>query len=748
MSLPWLDAAERAGLLRPLDRHFALRLLDLSRSMGSDTIDRGGVALAAALVSRTTGDGHVCLDLGEIAGRAPFAEAGLAVRAPSLAAWRVALGRSGVVGAPGAPTPLVLDRSDRLYLARYWWFEQDLAAALRARAGGWAEGVDRGRLAADLRRLFPARSADRDTDGQAATDANTHWKAATDGDTDWQAVAAALAVLRRLTVISGGPGTGKTRTVAAILALLVAQGGGRVPRVALAAPTGKAAARLAESVRQARAELPLSPEERAGVPEDAATLHRLLGTRPGRPGFRHDAANPLHLDVLVVDEASMVDLPLMARTVAALPAGARLILLGDRDQLASVEAGAVLGDLCGPDRHPGYSPAVAAALRQVTGAEVPVAARSVAGAKFPEEPRTAAGLEYRGAPGTPGGAEFREVSRIAAGRESPAAATGEADGIGSGERVEDGPLADSLVFLRRSFRFGPESGIGGLAARVRAGDAAGVLALLLPARQEEGRGDWAGPETTRGVDIGPTHSGGLGGPTPVLAMVVGSNRRSEGGLGHDLAFLAVAEQARAAAVERRVLPYLRTVAQAPGPGEALAALGGFRVLCALREGPWGAVVFNGLAERALVRAGLVPRTSTAYRGRPVMVTRNDYGLGLFNGDVGVLWPDASASGALRAFFLVAGGGLRAVPAGRLPAHETVYAMTVHKSQGSEFDEVLLVLPDRPSPVLTRELVYTAVTRARSRVEIWGPDSILAAAVAARVQRTSGLRDALWEGAGR
>jgi exodeoxyribonuclease V alpha subunit len=707
MGLDWLEEAERARLLRPLDRHFALRILDLSRSMGSDPMDRGPVVLAAALVSRTTGEGHVCLDLGEVAGRAPFAEAGLTVRAPPVAAWRAALGQSGVVGAPGEPTPLVLDRKDRLYLGRYWRFEQELAAALRARAAGWAAGVDQARLAADLRRLFPARS--------------------TDGDTDWQAVAAALAVLRRLTVVSGGPGTGKTRTVAAILALLVAQGSERVPRVALAAPTGKAAARLAESVRQARAELPLSPEERAGVPEDAATLHRLLGTRPGRPGFRHDAANPLHLDVLVVDEASMVDLPLMARTVAALPPGARLILLGDRDQLASVEAGAVLGDLCGPDRHPGYAPEVATVLRQVTGAEVPVASRSAAGV------------------------ELSEASGTADGRGLGAAAAGKADGRGSGESGAYGPLADGLVLLRRSFRFGPDSGIGVLAARVQAGDAAGVLALLARARQGEGTGDSAGPEATRGVDAPSTDSRESGGGTQAPVPAAGSdgrpeNRRPEKGRGHDLAFEAFAEPARAAAVERRVLPCLRAVFEAPGPSEALVALGRFRVLCALREGPWGAGAFNGLTERALGRAGLVPRTSAGYRGRPVMVTRNDYGLGLFNGDVGVLWPDAAAGGALRAFFPVAGGGLRAVPPGRLPAHETVYAMTVHKSQGSEFDEVLLVLPDRPLPLLTRELVYTAVTRARSRVEIWGPESVVRAAVDARVRRTSGLRDALWEGA--
>ena len=658
MSLAWLEGAEREGRLRPLDRHFALQLLALAervdgtaglahpRSSPPAGDGRTALALAAALVSRTTGEGHVCLDLCAAAGRAPFGDSVPGLQAPELEQWREALRASGVVGAPGESAPLVLDSRDRLYLARYWHFEHDLAAALRERASGWAAGVDRVRLAADLRRLFPARDG---VLGRA-------------DEIDWQAVAAALAVLRRLTVISGGPGTGKTRTVAAVLALLASQamGGasagaragaeagagavGRQPRVALAAPTGKAAARLAESVRRAREDLPLSQTERSALPEEATTLHRLLGARPGRPGFRHDAGSPLHLDLLVVDEASMVDLPLLARTVAALPGEARLVLLGDRDQLASVEAGAVLGDVCGRGGHPGYSPELAQTLAEVLG--------------------------------------------VGAGQVPSSAAPGR-------------PVADALIFLRRSYRFGPESGIGALAARVNAGDTAGVLALLSAVRAQDGR--------------------------------------EPPGLRHR----TVGEGERAAQVERLVVPRLHAVLEAPGPSEALATLGSFRVLCALREGPWGVGTFNELVERALRRAGLVPRDREAYRGRPVMVTRNDYATGLFNGDVGVFWPDTAAGGALRVFFPAPGGGLRALLPARLPAHETVYAMTVHKSQGSEFDEVLLVLPERVSPVLTRELLYTAVTRARAGVEIWGPEATVAAAVGARVERASGLRDALW-----
>jgi exodeoxyribonuclease V alpha subunit len=545
----------------------------------------------------------------------------------------------------------VLDGSDRLYLARYWRFEQDLAAALARRSTTWAPGVDRDRLAADLRRLFPAAPS----------------------GPDWQRVAAALAVLRNLTVISGGPGTGKTRTVAAILALLAGQSGGRAPRVGLAAPTGKAAARLAQSIRRVRAELPLDEAERAALPEEAATLHRLLGVVPGRSGFRHDAGNPLHLDALVVDEASMVDLPLMARTVAALPAHARLVLLGDRDQLASVEAGAVLADICGPASHPGYSADVAGALQQVTGFEVPTATQG------------------------------------------PAAA-----------------VADALVVLRRSYRFGEASGIGALAARVNAGDAAGALELLAS----------AGP---RGSPCSPPGPGEVVAPAPADPER-GASAPSESGRRPDLQFRPVLEAERATLVGREVVPHFRALFEASGPGAALTALGRFRVLCALREGPWGVGALNALIERGLERSGLVPRERPWYPGRPVMVTRNDYALGLFNGDVGVLWPDPEAGGQVRAFFEVPGGGLRRVPPARLPPHETVFAMTVHKSQGSELDEVLLVLPDRPSPVLTRELLYTAVTRARQRVQVWGNEAVLVAAVQARVRRASGLREALWGGA--
>lgn len=564
-----------------LDRHFARLMNELSNRPGDELL------LAAALVSFQRGEGHTCLELGRVAGR-PLsevmleAEAGSAIL-PELGAWTDSLRASGVVGRPGDFTPLVLDSSHRLYLLRYWRYEADLAAAIRARAGQHIN-TDAAKLDASLERLLPA--VDTQLDGQR------------------QAVR--TAATRVFSVITGGPGTGKTRTVVWLLATLLEQAGELPLRIALAAPTGKAAARIAESVRKAKAELPCVAALKARLPEEATTIHRLLGPIPNSPRFRHDATNPLELDVVVVDEASMVDLALMAKLFAALPAGARIVLVGDKDQLASVEAGNVLGEICAA-----------------------------------------------------------------------------ADGPGA-------PLAASVVELKRNWRFAAEDGPQILSRAVNAGDIGSALAELRRT-----------PSAWRAL------------PRPAELP---------------------------AALREIVLCGFGDALRERDPVAALNTLNRFRLLAAVRRGPFGIENLNAVCEELLERAGLIRRNGPWYAGRPVLVTRNDPATHLFNGDVGITLPDAN--GELRVFFALADGTVRAFAPARLPAHETVFAMTVHKSQGSEFDRVLLLLPDRDSPLLTRELLYTGLTRAKSSVELWADETILRSAMARRVQRASGLGEAL------
>lgn len=599
-----LRQAVSQGELRALDLHLALWLGRIAGGVQPERL------LAAALASRATAAGDVCLDLAHARRLAPSL---MPLYPPSLHEWRTSLRGWAAVGAPGEYAPLVLDDADRLYLGRFWAYEQTVAERLRTLALAWAE-VDYERLRAGLARLFPQPAA---------------------GTTDWQRVAAAVAVLKRLAVITGGPGTGKTYTVAAVLALLQEQAAatGRIWQCALTAPTGKAAARLSAALGAAKQRLPLSPAAAAALPETAQTIHRLLGTRSTGTRPRYHAGHPLSLDVLVIDEASMIDLPLMAQIVAAVPATARLIMLGDRDQLASVEAGQVLGDICGHGALP-YSPRLQQALRAV-GVTVPHAAAAAAPA-----------------------------------------------------------LADCLVSLRYSHRFAAHGGIGALARAVHAGDETAAQHVLAHGAPE-----------------------------------VSQRLLDETSLRHYLS--------------AEWVPRYRRCVEAATPEAALAAFERVRLLCALRHGPWGAEAINALVIELLAAAGLVrPASHGIYPGRAVMVVANDETIRLYNGDVGLLLADPLHGGAVRAFFPGITGVRRVLPA-RLPAVETAFAMTVHKAQGSEFDEVCLVLPNEPSAVLTRELLYTGITRARRQLTVIGAAERIAAAIATRTRRTSGLFDALW-----
>jgi exodeoxyribonuclease V alpha subunit len=589
-----------SGVFSAFDRHFA-------RFIGRfGGVDRDALLLAAALLSRATADGNVCLDLKALAGK-PLAGPAAALVCPPPEHWLAALRSCPAVGRPGERRPLVLDDAGRLYLHRYWEYESRLAAHLAERAGAPPADIDAGCLKDAIRRRFG--------DGGGP-------------EVDWQRVAVAVAVLKRLAVITGGPGTGKTTTVARILAVWEAIQAGRPTRVLLAAPTGKAAARLKDSLQPGPAPA-----------YDVTTVHRLLRPVAGTPLFRYNAENPLPVDLMIVDEVSMVDLALMAKLVDALPPAARLVLIGDRDQLASVEAGSVLSDIGGRTHRPAFSTEFGHLIRGVTGQAVPVGSK---------------------------------------GR----------------------PLQDCIVELQASHRFAADSAIGALSRAVKRGDAPEAMAIL----GQAGNGSVVWQEPQAGPGAG------------------------------DL--------------ERHVAAGYAAYRAGGDASVLLQELGRFKTLCALRAGAGGVEAVNRLAERILMREGRVritPRSGSPwYSGRPVLITQNDYSLGLFNGDIGVAAHDSgSLSEGLAVFFTDPSGGLRRFLPYRLPEHETVYAMTVHKSQGSEFEDVLLVLPGEDSPVLSRELVYTALTRARKRVTLFASRDVLATAIRRRIERTSGLRDALW-----
>lgn len=493
----------------------------------------------------------------------------------------------GVVGAPGEFRPLILDAAGRLYLQRYWDHENRLSLQLLARASA-RPSHDAALLASGIAQLL----------GDAAPE---------------QRAAVENAVTRGFSIITGGPGTGKTYTATVALVLLATQfaAGGKGGRIAIAAPTGKAAARIGESLAATLAKFNLPPEVRALLPAEASTVHRLLGSRPGSPEFKHDSRNPLSADVVVVDESTMVDLPLMARLFDAVRPDARVVLLGDKDQLASVEAGHVLGDIC----------------------------------------------------------------------------TGLHDGT-------VGPLRSNITELTRNYRFGDDSSIHRLSRAIRAGTEAGVERLLATDRP-------------------------------------------------DLVSLEISGALFAKLVPRVVAGF-RGYLSASTPAEALAKFTEYRILTATRNGDSSAEQLNRLTERALSEARLIQTGERYYAGRPILIRRNDYNLRLFNGDIGIVLPDAESGGELRAFFAAENGGVRALAPARLPEHETAFAMTVHKSQGSEFQRVLVVLPPRDVPVLSRELLYTAVTRAREHVELWWNRASLTPCLTRGVERFSGLRERLWQ----
>ncbi|WP_396200140.1 exodeoxyribonuclease V subunit alpha [Gemmatimonas sp.] len=532
------------------------------RVLGELTVRRAGlsgetavpIAVAVALLARARDDGHSALSLSDLAAEATelARELAAAVGADAIGAlmherdpawWRATLiAVPSVVHGANSPaaSPLVLHGS-LVQFRRYFDAEQRIAARLRL---SLAHGEPTFR------------------------------------------------------VITGGPGTGKTTRIAEMLVDTLARDPAR--RVALAAPTGKAAARLSESVRLRLDGLNASPEVRARVPQSAHTVHRLLGYQPDRDRFWSRAGTPLPYDLVILDEASMVDVLLMDALVAALPSHATLLLVGDQDQLSSVEAGDVFGAICRVAHDVGHA------------------------------------------------------------------------------------LHDRVLRLTRSYRFEAHPAIGEAAAAILAGDAAALSALVHDPARTDVR--WVPAPHDR---------------TELMALLV---------------------------------PHLERCLSAESPAAALTALDGFRVLCAEREGTWGVAGINAEVERWLRSQGTVI-TERWYHRRPVMVIANDYGTQLFNGDVGVAW---EADGELLVHFPGPEGATRAIQPARLPETQTAWAMTVHKAQGSEFTDVIVMLPDKGSRVLGRELLYTAVTRARSHVLIVGDETVMRSAVSRTVRRGSGL----------
>ncbi|MBN2679965.1 exodeoxyribonuclease V subunit alpha [Acidithiobacillus montserratensis] len=635
-----LQSWTASGWLRMLDLSFARFLLSL------EIQPPALLPLAAALLAHLEGEGHTCLDIARFL-REPARylsgppEMLSAIQEqlqhwPDLQPWIDQLSpcrvvtqidqQPGATPEDGSETPLVLDQGC-LYLRRYWRDARDIARSLTERVTcSIHHPVQTESLHPLLSLLFP---------NDAATARES---------VPWQKIACALAMRGRFSIITGGPGTGKTYTAARLMALLMAQA--REPlRIVLAAPTGKAAVRINESLHSAIAQLPplghLNAAELSAAFTrlgPARTLHSLLGAKPGTRRLRHDRQHPLDLDVLIVDEASMIHQEMMAALLRALPEHAQLILLGDQDQLASVEAGAVLADLCSDAG--AYDPDTCTWLQATC--DCPLEARH---------------------------------SHI-------------------------NPLSTGVVRLQRSHRF--NAGIGALADAVQQGATASAMEIL----HREDVLDWYNaPEIPQILQLVDSAAG----YRPLWDTV-----RQGGG--------KVSEE-HTLWVQRVLKKYAA-----------------FRLLCALREGPWGVTGINQAVEDHLQETGTLNIQGLWYVGRPVLMTRNDPQLSLSNGDIGITLPDPE--GKWRVYFPAGDASPRVILPSRLKYCESAWAMTVHKSQGSEFQHTALILPPQDSPVTSRELLYTAITRAREIFSLFAPATGLEQAIARRTQRMSGLLAAL------
>ncbi|MFT2110068.1 exodeoxyribonuclease V subunit alpha [Marinomonas sp. 2405UD68-3] len=650
-----IERWRNTGAIRAIDEQWIVSLMRHSKE--TDT----AVLLAGVLCSAYLGMGHVCLYLEDV-----FHHAFLGSSKEDKQIWKKVLTTEGidslqewgrrvsqsslVVTTQQESTmdksrdgqmsiiekkPLVLEQN-RLYLSRYFYYEETVHQFLKKSSQAALLPVDK----KWLDDVFSSSIKSTATDHAKESDLNV----------DWQKVAVASAAAQKFAIISGGPGTGKTTTVIKLLALLVQQANKaqQTLNIKLTAPTGKAAARLTESISKAKVNLPIEQSIKDAIPERASTLHRLLGANFGRSEFKFNSENPLHLDVLLVDEVSMVDLPMMAKLVDALPSHARLILLGDKDQLASVEAGGVLGDLTAGIDDVHFSSDWVHYLSNM--------------------------LEYD---------------------------------FSSYERPEHTAqwINRHLTLLRKSYRFDGNSGIGLLASAVNRGNENQAMGCLLNAPDQS-------------IQWHPTLKDGL-------------NKQA----------VDITELGKGYA------EYWRGVRSGLSIESLFVLFSRYQVLCAVRQGDFGVESINEALCQYFYSRGYLNLNQTWEAGKAIMIRRNDSSLGLFNGDIGICMPETSNDSVhadkMRVWFQLSDGSIKGILPSRLSDYEWVYAMTVHKSQGSEFDTVVLVLPENTSPVLTKELLYTGITRAKAKFSIWGNEATLRYAITNQVTRLSGLQNKIW-----
>lgn len=752
-TLSLIMGLEKLGILRAIDAQFALfiyqQIITSSHATQSMTKNEAEhLALLACLVSAEFGRGHICLLLDELDVAKSLSLAFVFRQHPEWLEQYGALvdtwlqqdwlslvadyaNRSDAIirlatSAQGLQAVPMMIEGNRLYLTRYWYYEQQVAHGLMERANTlsqssaalslakqtlndlfardysylWRElqtGKQdslalRQRLVCEMLDVVETESLDWTRIDECLVKAKSLMDLTTLDSLvpnsvclNWQKVAASLALTRQFAVISGGPGTGKTTTVAKLLAALIVQAqpslhsenGIGAPIIKLVAPTGKAAARLTESIGLAIAQLPVTEQIKAAIPAQSSTIHRLLGARPNTVEYKYNRANPLHLDILVVDEASMVDLPMMYRLLQALPAHARLILLGDKDQLASVEAGAILGDLC-QFASVGYQSELHQRLTELTGfATLPAS--------------SSANL-----------------------------------------------VSDSLCMLQKSYRFHARSGVGQLAKAINSGNEHLVEKVwqqgFSDIRKHEVQARLASQVNDNALSVQEAQSA-------ICTMMHQAYQAYCEGLHQPLHSVDGALQGDLFA--EPVTPSKTEMEQ-----KARTILNAFshaRLLCAVREGEFGVERMNGLIEQGLAQQKCVTikEGEAWYIGRPIMVTQNDSAQGLHNGDIGIcLLDESEAIPRLRVYFEMPDGRIKGVLPSRVPKHELAFAMTIHKSQGSEFSHTVMVLPNQMNPILTRELIYTGVTRAKERLDMFVNTNILAQGVRVKTLRHSGLSQKL------